>query len=178
MRIHLFYVALPLVWVAMAPVRADTFWGHKDWRAFTGKGQPGELACIAMTGGDGSDSFRLTAATGGDLGLQYAEATARGIRPDLQKGDLLRVVIDGAKGMQFEDIAVDIGVDRDGIPYAHGDLVGGDVASAIGAMRAGNVLVVEREKRDGSGWARLGRFSLSGFTATYLKLSEWCNFKP
>lgn len=173
-----FCVGLHLACVTMAPVHADEFWDHKDWRAFAADGQQGQLECMAMTGGDGDDSLRLTVAKGGDLGLHYAEATARGIRPALREGDALRVVIDGVKEAQFEDVAVRVGVDQEGIPYARADIVGGDVASAIGAMRAGNTLVVEREKRDGPGFVVIGRFSLSGFTATYLQLSEWCRFKP
>lgn len=178
MKIILLCVGLQLAFVVMALAKADEFWDHKDWRAFAGNGQKGQLECMAMTGGDGDDSFRLTAGKGGDLGLHYAEATARGVRPDLREDDFLRVVIEGKKGARFEDMAVRVGVDQEGIPYAHGDMVDGDVAAAIRAMRAGNTLVVEREKRDDAGWVVLGRFSLAGFTATYLKLSEWCRFKP
>lgn len=168
-------MAAPLALSALGavPAQAQAFWEHKDWVVMTETNEDGRLICHMFTGGDGSDSLDVRFDTG-DAGpphshpsIRYEEVTMRGIKPALEDGQGVTFRLD--TGQRFEAVA-QVGIREDGIPFAIVEPSWEDFQQVLQAMRASGSLSVH----DGS--RRLARFSMSGFTAGYLKMSDWCEF--
>ncbi len=160
---------------AMAQMQQDPSWAFKDWRAFA-EGPVRARQCGALTGGDGSPSLRVSAAASDEVAIFFAEPTSRGIRPAMKADDRIGFRLDDKRASVFEATVVNVGVDKDGIPYANAGLSGPSAAIMITAMRAAtSVKVVSLDRRSGKQSA-FHEFSLAGFTANFLKLSEWCGF--
>lgn len=173
-RLGITLAALLCAGAANAAAPQPEYWGHKDWRSFGDLNMRGDYECQAMTGGDGDNSFLVMAGTGGDVSVYFDEVTARGYPTNLQNGDYLRFVITGAQPVVVGDVIAYV---DEGIPLAQAGPPGGDSPWVVKALRAGSTVRVERETA-GGGFELLGEFSLSGFTANYLKLAEWCGFDP
>ena len=51
-----------------------------------------------------------------------------------------------------------------------------EAADIISAMRAATSIAVTSQDRRGGRQSTVHKFPLAGFTANFLKLSEWCGF--
>jgi hypothetical protein len=139
------------------------------WRSATENG---------AIGGDGGNSFEVSANAPGDISLLYREQTSRGIKPALKKNDSIAIRLDDKKQSTFDDTRVTVGVDADGIPVATVGLPGGYSAEVVRAMREATSLLILSEDPRTRKQVVVQKFSLAGFSANFLKLSEWCGFDP
>ena len=113
---------------AMPPADAedDLFWKHWHRRTYAEPDVGGGRLCTAMTGGDG-DSMPKRIARGGEVSLQFAKQTSRGLEPFLAETDLLSFRVDSTPDARSAEIRRALGHDANGIPVA--------TASLIAAMR-------------------------------------------
>lgn len=162
----------------LAAAAQSQYWDHKDWRAMADSNMRGEFECRAWTGGDGNDSFVLVATRSGEVTVYFDEATARGYPTNLQEADTVQFVVTTPRPMLFDDVSVLVDIDEEGIPLAHAGTPDGYTPELVRALRAGHTVRLERENPSTGVYEVVSEFSLSGFTANYLKVSEWCGFDP
>ncbi|MFT5390424.1 MAG: hypothetical protein ACI8PT_000609 [Gammaproteobacteria bacterium] len=153
-------------------------WDHKDWRSYAGVDEKGNYKCVAMTGGDGDNSLKLHASVGGGVYIQFSEAAARGYPTSLNENDEVAFVVRGEQTITFDETSVTTGHTYEGIPFAHAGTPDGYVPEMVQQFRAGSTLEVMIKDPVRNTWSDLGKFSLSGFTANFLKISTWCGFDP
>lgn len=157
----------------------DNTWENKQWRSHTESAGKRKL-CRTMTGGDGDHSFAVQVEGGGyNAWFYFQEQINRGGKPILQKDDEIVLKLEGRKTVVYDyDVSVMLGITRGGIPEAKAAMPGGYSPEFIRNMRASDSLTVLRINPRSKKQEVLHKFSLDGFTANYLKLSEWCKFNP
>ena len=169
--------ALLLLAAATWPVQAnDQFWEHKDWKLYGERDAKGILHCNATTGGDGDPMFNVSARMGGDISIYYQEQTYRGMAPVLKKTDNIVFKLDDKAQTLYDDVQVFIDRDDDGIPRAIASMPGGYAAEVTRNMRRSSSVSVLREDPKSKKLVLIHKFSLAGFSAVFLKASEWCRF--
>lgn len=148
-------------------------WSHKEWHAEYKDGH-----CAISTGGDGSGWFRIELEEGGLNGsARYLPIVYSSEPLPLREDDEFALIIDNSLVGVGEEMSYYDGPDADGRFMVGAALTGGFVPDLITAMRKGNDLSVRVEHR-GEVTVVVDDFSLSGFTATYLKIAQWCDFDP
>ncbi len=151
-----------------APLQAEQFWSHKDWRVSADQGQ-----CTVLTGGDGDDSFVLRFDKGGvNASASYQPIMMRGYPVSIAPADHLSVLIDG-KLWEVDELLAGDRTDEWGDYIISAELPGGLVPTLISALRSGQTLSLQKAGADGT---TLATFSLAGLTANLLKAAEWCAF--
>ena len=158
-------------------------WAHKDWRSVSYTDDAGKLHCIALTGGDGDNTFRVDVDSGGNFLLEFQEQLVRGYPANLQADDNLYFAVEGATPMVYDDVTVFDEQDEYGDRVLRATLPSGYAADFTGMLRKGSHLALYRrpagehdpETRSGE---LIHRFSLAGFTANLMKIGEWCAFDP
>lgn len=147
-------------------------WSHKAWQV-TKK----DTRCTLSTGGDGDDYFRVSFANRGlDAAVDYEPLIIRGYPVPLSAGDEVELRIDGKPNWLGEEMSTFEDKNEWDEYRIVATLTTGFVPELVEALRRGNELEVG--KTDASGSRTLAKFSLSGFTASLLKASEWCRFDP
>jgi hypothetical protein len=158
---------------------------YKDWSAYVKTEQDSrgewETLCTISTGGDGDDSISAIFNWGEKNkrnmpSVDYSEATARGYPTNLQNNQevswLVRV---GNKTVSYSGTSY-AGIDQEGIPYAvnriQGNIDDSSVLSLFRSFAKGSKVVIFDEYSGGDLYVG----SLSGFSASYRKASEWCGF--
>lgn len=173
-----FLAAFASILLAGVPVPGsadDLYFERKDWRAsFDGQ------RCRIWTGGDGSGTVAISIdPLGYNVGLDYDAVVYRGYpSPLTQDVDEVDLMFDGRPAGLIGEMYVHQGYDAYNHPTAGAALTAGFVIDAIRQMRAGSRLDVFRSNYRTGERGVIDSFSLSGFTATYLKISEWCRFHP
>lgn len=148
-------------------------WSHKEWHAEYKDGH-----CAISTGGDGSGWFRIELEKGGLNGsARYLPIVYSSEPLPLREDDEFALIIDNSLVGVGEEMSYYDGPDAYGRFMVGAALTGGFVPDLITAMRKGNDLSVRVEHR-GEVTVVVDDFSLSGFTATYLKIAQWCDFDP
>ena len=148
-------------------------WSHKDWYAEYKDGH-----CAISTGGDGSGLFSIELEKGGLNGsASYLPIVYSSEPLPLREDDEFALIIDH----NVTDFGDEMSYYDDPDPYGRfmvgAALTGGFVPDLITALRKGNDLAV-RVKHINEPARIVDDFSLSGFTATYLKIAQWCDFDP
>ncbi len=148
-------------------------WSHKEWHAEYKDG-----LCAISTGGDGSGWFRIELEEGGLNGsARYLPIVYSSEPLPLREDDGFALIIDNSLVGVGEEMSYYDGPDSYGRFMVGAALTGGFVPDLITAMRKGNNLSV-RVEHSGEVTVIVDDFSLSGFTATYLKIAQWCDFDP
>lgn len=155
------------------PADPDRTWRHKDWSA----AQYGRV-CVLWTGGDGHGSFRVRIEEGGyNADIVYEPIWARGYHEPVGFEDEFSVYIDGRETDYGPEMAVYDGEDEWGEYFRRVGMTTGFTPAMIFEMRRGGRLAMQVDK-PGQAPAVYDDFSLSGFTASFLKVSEWRRFHP
>ncbi len=158
---------------AMAGDGPEKEWSYKDWRVELKGGR-----CALSTGGDGDGFFRLEfGMLGFDAAAIYQPLWYRSEPMPLEFEDGVAVVIDGRDSGFGDEMAVFDGRDEWDDYFRAAALTTGYVPDLVETLRRANriAFVVFRPGRAPAVYDDL---SLSGFTAVYLKASEWCRFSP
>ena len=148
-------------------------WSHKDWYAEYKDGH-----CAISTGGDGSGRFSIELEKGGLNGsASYLPIVYSSEPLPLREDDEFALIIDH----NVTDFGDEMSYYDDPDPYGRfmvgAALTGGFVPDLIAAFRKGNAVSVQ-VKHSGEPARIVDDFSLSGFTAAYLKIAQWCDFDP
>ena len=175
---HRLVACLALVAALLAgPVTAfedpERTWSHKAWHvAFTAG------ACSLWTGSDGSGTFELTFGRGGvDGAAHYLPIVYSNLPLPLREEDGYEILIDGQPSGFGPEMWFYDGPDAYGRYMVGAALTGGFVPDLVEAFRQGNALAI-RVTPMGKAAYVADAFSLAGFSAAYLKASEWCQFDP
>jgi hypothetical protein len=148
-------------------------WSHKDWNAAFEAGQ-----CTIWTGGDGSGTIEIRFDMGGFNGdFSYLPIVYSNYPLPLQPDDEYELIIDGRISEFGYEMMFFDGPDAFDRYMVGASLTGGFVPDLVRAFRKGNAVAVQ-VGRFGETPFIADAFSLSGFTATYLKIAEWCHFDP
>ncbi|WP_339691337.1 hypothetical protein [uncultured Parasphingorhabdus sp.] len=166
-----------LLAMASAPASAqdnpERQWSHKDWHAEYRDGR-----CAISTGGDGSGWFRIELEKGGlNSSASYLPIVYSSEPLPLREDDKFALIIDNSLVGVGEEMSYYDGPDAYGRFMVGASLPGGFVPDLITKMRKGDNLSV-RVEHSGEVNVIVDDFSLSGFTATYLKIAHWCDFDP
>lgn len=164
--------------VPVVALAGDEFWDYKQWRSFAETAEGGQRQCLAMTGGDGDDRLNVETTPAGGFEVYFDEQTYRGMVPNLQARDRLVFELDTTPPTRATHVTTTLGYDEDGIPTARATVAGAEATALIGAMRAASTLTVTRANATPERPPLVAEFSLAGFTANYLKASEWCGLQP
>ena len=113
---------------------------------------------------------------GADAAFVYTPVLFRGLPQPLVPQDRLALLVDGQDSPLARRMEIVEWHDQWGDFVVDASLGGPDVSVAVRALRAANTLIVGRMEAGGP--QVLDTFLLSGFTATWLKASEWCRFDP
>lgn len=158
---------------ATAMDKSERQWSHNDWYAEYKDGH-----CAMSTGGDGAGRFSIALEKGGLNGSASYLPIVYSSQPlPLRKDDEFALIIDREMSDFGEEMAYYDGPDSYGRFMVGAALTGGFVPDLIAAFRAGNGLAMQVRHR-GEEARIVDDFSLSGFTATYLKIAQWCDFDP
>lgn len=148
-------------------------WSHKEWNAEYKEGQ-----CAISTGGDGSGWFSVELEKGGlNSSASYLPIVYSSEPLPLREDDEFALIIDHDVTDFGDEMSYYDGPDPYGRFMVGAALTGGFVPDLITALRKGNALSV-RVKHINEPARIVDDFSLSGFTATYLKIAQWCDFDP
>lgn len=148
-------------------------WSHKDWSAAFEAGR-----CAISTGGDGAGNFEIQFEMGGFNGeASYLPIVYSNLPLPLRPEDEFEILINGAASGFGPEFGFYDGDDGYGRYMVGAALTGGFVPDLVAAFRRGDHVAV-RVIRQGEAPFVIDEFSLSGFTANYLKISEWCHFDP
>jgi hypothetical protein len=162
--------------VARAEVVQLDHWQHGAWRvALTEDTAYGVRACRVWTGGDGlgTVSFHVND-RGGDATLAYEPVWFRGMPPPFDWNETVGLVFDGQSSGIGPALEIVEWVDEWGAQRMDASITNALVAEAVALSRRSNTLIVTVA---GDGPTRVNdTFLLDGFTATWLKASEWCRF--
>ena len=174
---------LAMPWCGAGVARAENVtvdrWSHGAWhvRFFTNPDFPGFGGCEVWTGSDGAGVFGITVGEdGADASLSYVPVAPRGYPSPLIDGDLVSFIVDGQVIPVSQELEISEMENAFGEWEVSADASNRGVASTVRSLRAGDVMKV--------GVTRQGQmtiyetYSLSGFTATWLKVAEWCGFDP
>ena len=158
---------------ASAQANPERQWSHKDWHAEYKDGH-----CAISTGGDGSGWFRIELEKGGLNGsASYLPIVYSSEPLPLREDDEYALIIDHSVTAFGEEMSYYDGPDPYGRFMVGTALTGGFFPDLVTALRKGSDLSV-RVKHRGETERIVDDFSLSGFTATYLKIAQWCDFDP
>ncbi|SNR61395.1 hypothetical protein [Puniceibacterium sediminis] len=151
----------------------ELVWSHKEWSAGYEMGR-----CAIWTGGDGSGIFEIEVDMGGyNASASYLPIVYSNYPIPLREDDEFELYIDH----QMSDFGPEMGfydsMDSYGRYMVAAGMTDGFVPDLIGTFRGANSVAVE-VLHYGEPPFVADEFSLSGFTATYLKISEWCRFDP
>lgn len=170
------------------PTKANHQWkSYKDWSASveTKQDKDGEwiTSCAIRTGGDGVSTIGAEISWGnGDPGtmptVDFNETTYRHVKPMLQgKKEVTWVVSVKNQAFSYPGETY-TGFHDSGIPYAinriQGNINDGDTLELLRAFAKGSTVTLHDDQSD----TDLHSASLSGFSASYRKVSEWCGFSP
>ena len=160
---------------------------YKDWHATvdTVKGDDGEWLtnCSVRTGGDGISVIAVQIPWGNvDAGtgptVDYNEVTYRNLPTSLQGKQEISWVVSTSKGSYSYRGETYTGHDKTGHPYAinriQGNIDGGDSLKMLRAFAKGSTVTLYDDYSGGD----IHSASLSGFSASYRKVSQWCGFSP
>ena len=148
-------------------------WSHKDWYAEYKDGH-----CAISTGGDGSGRFSIELEQGGLNGsASYLPIVYSSEPLPLREDDGFALIIDHNVTDFGDEMSYYDGPDPYGRFMVGAALTGGFVPDLIAAFRKGNAVSVQ-VKHSGEPARIVDDFSLSGFTAAYLKIAQWCDFDP
>lgn len=163
---------------AIAEDRSLARWDRGVWHvALTENVQWNQRSCVVWTGGDGAGTFSVHVGEGGgDASVSYIPVSYRGMPSALDTADSAAMLIDGrATWLGYE-------MELGGLPNDWGSynpdagLSNHLVAETVQELRAGNMLQMGGVQ---NGHTQIyDEFGLTGFTATWLKASEWCRFNP
>jgi hypothetical protein len=164
------------------PQKEQRLWvRYKDWVASSDTllsgGGDWVTECRIHTGGDGDSTISVSQMWGEpEPSIVFSEATARGYPTQLQgQQEVSWKVLVGNKAYNFAG-TTDTGVSESGIPYAENTVnstyQGGETNRILTAFARGSKVLLMDEYSGGD----LYTGSLSGFTAAYRKMSEWCGF--
>ncbi len=156
----------------MALSDPEKVWKHKDWRASYSHGR-----CRLATGGDGDGTFEITLDERGyNADVSYLPITYSNLPPALQQGDLFSLLIDGRNSGLGPEIAYFDGMDPYDRFMVGASLTTGFVADLVDFFRQGTTATFIVSRPDEHAFAP-DTFSLAGFSATYLKIVEWCHLE-
>ncbi|MEO1092522.1 MAG: hypothetical protein AAFX81_18020 [Pseudomonadota bacterium] len=162
-----------LVLCGAADAAAEQEWSHGDWHA----SKNGNF-CAIWTGSDGKGTFSIELDTGGfDASATYLPVWYRGHTAPLRLNDRIALVIDDHETWLSEEMGMVDGEDEWGEYYVAASLTAGFVPELIDVLKRSDRLDVRR-RRSGGETVTIDDFSLRGFTATLLKIAEWCRFDP
>ncbi|WP_118133528.1 hypothetical protein [Oceanicella sp. SM1341] len=170
---------LALAGAAPAAERRElAYWEHGSWRVAMIEQVGVDIRqCEVFTGGDGNGSLRITVGEGGsDAALTWLPVWFRGMEQPITLDDEMVLLLDGQESPLSGAMEVFEGPDEYGEPSVDASLGSADVPEAVRALRAGNVLVAGA-RREGA-LRVIDTWLLDGFTAAWLKASEWCGFDP
>lgn len=158
---------------ALALDNPEVTWSHKDWRAGYEGGR-----CAIWTGGDGAGTFEISFETGGYNGsASYLPIVYSNYPLPLREDDEYELIVNNrASGFGSELWFYD-GMDGYNRYMVGATLTGGFVPDLIATFRRSDTLAIQIWPTGKAPYIA-DDFSLSGFTATYLKISEWCAFDP
>ena len=172
-------LALLLAFASMAGPSAAAMdnverqWSHKDWFAEYKDGH-----CAISTGGDGAGRFSIELEQGGVNGsASYLPIVYSSEPLPLREDDEFALIIDHDVTDFGDEMSYYDGPDPYGRFMVGAALTGGFVPDLIAAFRNGNAVSVQ-VKHNNEQARIVDDFSLSGFTATYLKIAQWCDFDP
>ncbi|MEH6700886.1 hypothetical protein [Parasphingorhabdus sp.] len=158
---------------AAAQDSSERQWSYKDWHAEYKDGH-----CAISTGGDGSGWLRIEFEKGGlNSSASYLPIVYSREPLPLREDDKFALIIDNSLVGVGEEMSYYDGPDAYGRFMVGASLTGGFVPDLITKMRKGDNLSV-RVEHSGEVNVIIDDFSLSGFTATYLKIAQWCDFDP
>lgn len=167
-------IPLAVAGVLAAPAQADSsFWEHGAWRVhMTDTG-----ACELRTGGDGNGALLFSIGENGYDGvLSYIPVWFRHDPLPLDVYDEIALIFDGTPTWLSDEMAVLQGTDAFGEPTVEASMTNGFAAETVAALRDGDV--VEIGVTHEGAFRIFDTYSLSGFTAVWLKAAEWCSFDP
>jgi hypothetical protein len=168
--------AVPVLASAQQAPDEEAFFAFADWRVwafYESSEQDDWVRCEAVTGGDGDPTIVVYTTTRDvrppDMfpWVWLEESAPRGYDTLMQDGDVVAFAF--ADGPVFEAL-VSAAYDADGIRVARAEIDELDNQAALRALRDGDRL---RIIRDG---AVVYDASLAGFTASYGKMAEHCDF--
>lgn len=153
-------------------------WAHGAWhvRQYQHAGFD-FYGCEVWTGGDGAGVVSIDVNDGGaDASLDYTPVAYRGLPAPLTLDDQVALIFDGQVSAASEAMEV-MELENEWQEWiVSAGIFNFMIAETVQDMRAANTLEV--------GVARNGAltvydtYPLTGFTATWLKASEWCRFDP
>jgi len=164
------------------PQQAQSLWfSYKDWSGSTetvlSGGGDWVTNCEIHTGGDGDSSISVSQMWGEPMpSVVYSEATARGYATQLQgEQEVTWAVSVGNEVRNFAGSSY-TGFSESGIPFAENTVnstyQGREVDNILTAFAKGRKVMLIDDYSGGD----LHTASLSGFTAAYRKMSQWCGF--
>lgn len=151
----------------------EQVWSYKDWHAQFSKDR-----CTLSTGGDGSGRFVLSFDMGGfNTQAAYRPIVYSNYPLPLRQNDKFEIYIDQIQSVFGAEMWFFDGPDPYGRYMVGAGLTGGFVPSLVDRFRRGNAISIIVRPYGRAAFVS-DSFSLSGFTATYLKAAEWCRFNP
>ncbi len=169
-----------LLAVAASPSFAEevqlAYWEHGSWRvALVEDTQWNMRSCRVWTGGDGNGTLALHVGDGGaDASFSYEPVTFRNIAPPMTLDDEMVLMFDGQESWIADELTVSEYYNDFGDFVVDASLSNSFVSETVKELRAGNTVIVG--VRRGGAPKVFDTFLLNGFTATWLKASEWCRF--
>lgn len=151
----------------------ERWWSHGDWQAEFQAG-----TCEIRTGGDGAGVFRIQFQMGGfDGDATYLPVVYSNMPAPLTADDEFDLIIDQRVTDFGSELWFHDGNDPFGRYMVGASLTGGFVPDLVAEFRRGNRAAL-RISSPGAHPYIAEDFSLAGFSAAYLKISEWCHFDP
>ncbi|MGY9047286.1 MAG: hypothetical protein ACKVKF_09550 [Rhodobacterales bacterium] len=153
--------------------RPAQIWDHKDWHASYEQGR-----CAIWTGGDGAGTYEIAFDMGGmNASARYLPIVYSNLPLPLQPEDEFVLIIDHHMSQFGSEMSVYDGRDSYDRQMVAAGMTAGFVPDLVVALRQSESVAVQ-VMRDGEAPFIADDFSLSGFGASYLKISEWCQFDP
>ncbi|MER0236775.1 hypothetical protein [Fulvimarina sp. MAC8] len=171
-------IVLGLTLTAMAGPAFAADGPERSWsrNAWTAEFEAGE--CRLRTGSDGKGDFVISFQMGGfDGAADYLPIVYSNLPLPLRKDDTYEILIDGRATEFGSEMWFYDGQDAFDRYMVGASLTGGFVPDLVDAFRQGDTVAFQVEP-NGKAPYIADDFSLSGFSATYLKISEWCHFDP
>ena len=150
---------------------------YKDWYMFSERDAKGVKHCILMAGGNGiKEAFFVDSYPGGYSTVFFEEFNPSGGKYVATTTDEYIFQFDDAQQTSFDDVRTMI-ESRKGQTYRPWAVLNeASSADAINLMRSATTVSVLRKTPASRTPALVYKFSLAGFTALFLKASEWCGF--
>lgn len=171
-------ILLGITGTASAERQTLSQWNSGAWNvALVNDTRWNQKSCIVWTGGDGTGILRMHISHGGgDASFGYTPVAFSNVPSPLYNAVSVLVVVDGYIMSVGSDMEIGTSQNEWNEPETYASVSNTNVSNVVEAFRLGDQ--VDMGGAETGQIAIFDSYSLSGFTANWLKAAEWCAFQP